>query len=207
MTVDLNTDVHLGDYVVLDPTGRDDPDCYEVGRVLSRYLSSQGADGHEEREEDGPYLRVRLNSGEVVGGVTSVASIARANERLCRFCGEGVTATDPDIDYCGLCFYSGRTRAEDASDVIAVLRDAFPDELVEVWHTGGGCFSIAVQWSDGAYAMLAADADVTTHVDEPLEAWYFRDELDEEGSEVASCATLADVIPKLKLVRSFAVSD
>lgn len=71
-------------------------------------------------------------------------------DRPCTFCGREVTSTKPDIDYCEMCFYTGRSWERTLDPLIQRIQALAPDATVGVWHTGGGCFNLAVTLPSGA---------------------------------------------------------
>jgi hypothetical protein len=78
-------------------------------------------------------------------------------ERNCRYCGNEVTSSKPEVDFCEFCFYSGRNQQDDHAALIELLdRQLWID--VTVWHTGGGCFALGAVWPDGSHFM-ACDKD------------------------------------------------
>ena len=150
-----------------------------------------------------------------------VEKIVATNPRLCRFCGDGVTSTNPEVDFCRMCFYSGTAKMaalQDAGhggiiDRLAELPGAVMDS-VSVWHTGGGCFALGVAFEEtprnrGAYALITVDAGVEVElVGEPV--WiggYYRDPDDEEPIDVldagwSGTATVAELIDALAAIRT-----
>lgn len=97
--------------------------------------------------------------------------------RPCTICHTNpVTATAPDVDYCRSCFYTGRAHERANAAQVEPFRKAFPDAHVGVEHTGGGCFWLAVRWTDEPYyyaltdgeagmpsAPIGADPELDTH--------------------------------------------
>lgn len=102
--------------------------------------------------------------------LADVARVTKRNERLCRFCGEGVTATVAETDFCRLCFYSGRSLEDSYSGIIGRLTSDETVESADVWHTGGGCFLLAVTRTDGRLLTCAADQDAVLPA--PGEKWW-----------------------------------
>jgi hypothetical protein len=211
-------EVGPGDYVAFDPTGRDLPDCAEIGRVNYLYSTSSSADGTRELEEDGPYANVTVNgSGEEIGRITEIFAVVWVNPRRCMFCGGGVTSSNPDISYCSGCFYSGRSQEEvfASTGIIDLLHD-LPDAVpgsAGVWHTGGGCFCLGITFTDGSYAMMTVggDASVDGNPDEPVWSGSFYADEDDDGAEFPLTpdwvnSPLGDVIAGIPAVREKAVS-
>ncbi len=73
--------------------------------------------------------------------------------RPCALCGSEVTSPNPEVDFCRLCHYSGaaleRSLRTDERDVLARLGALEGVEDATVWHTGGGCFNLAITLTDG----------------------------------------------------------
>jgi hypothetical protein len=69
----------VGSWVVVDPTGRDLPECFEVGRVES--VRWDDSDDGNEAGDPRPLLTVRLNTfgdeGDNVIAVTHVEQVLR----------------------------------------------------------------------------------------------------------------------------------
>jgi hypothetical protein len=76
----------------------------------------------------------------------------RAHEagRTCEFCGSGVSATGESVTYCRSCFYSGAPQEKALAPLIGMLETLAEVESASVWHTGGGCFVLGVERTDGA---------------------------------------------------------
>lgn len=142
--MDLN-DIRLGDTVRLR-----NGETIIVAHKMEGYTDRDG-------EHPGPYVAARGPSFDRYL-LADVVEVVERNERVCRFCGEGVTARDDDIDYCSNCFYSGRALTDDHAELIVALA-AIPNvKGAHVWHTGGGCFLLAVTLNDGRLITLS-DAD------------------------------------------------
>lgn len=110
--------------------------------VRSKFEWYEDRDG----EHLGPFVGTREMDRYLLA---DVAGIAARNGRLCRFCGEGVTASNPETDFCEGCHYGGRALEERFAPVMARLREIPAVKDVAVWHTGGGCFNMAVILRDG----------------------------------------------------------
>lgn len=132
------TDIRMGDVVRLT-----DGKTLTVDSVITSYTDATG-------QHDGPFVADRNHARHLL---TEVAEIVKRNERLCSICGSGITSTDPTVDFCRNCHYSGsalermlRTEKRDVLTRIGAL-DNVTDATV--WHTGGGCFNLAVTLEDG----------------------------------------------------------
>lgn len=128
-------EIRLGDAVRL-PNGA-------TITVESKYDWYEDATGRH----DGPFVGARGTSQHYL--VADVVEVVLRNERLCVFCGEGVTATTSETDFCRNCFYTGRSWERKLAPLLARIDEI--DEVVStaVWHTGGGCFNLAVTLADG----------------------------------------------------------
>src|SRR5262245_7592324 len=126
--------------------------------------------------------------------LSDVVEIAVRNERICVFCGEGVTAKMPDTDYCRNCHYNGT--AEERVRAAQIQRlESLTGATVAVEHTGGNCFWMAFRFpNDGGYYYAATDgeASLPTQGEEwtPMETggWgyvgrYFYDEDDQATTD------------------------
>lgn len=73
--------------------------------------------------------------------------------RPCSICGREVTSPNPEVDYCKGCYYTGaaleRNLRTDERDVLARIGALDGVADATVWHTGGGCFNLAVTLDDG----------------------------------------------------------
>lgn len=78
-----------------------------------------------------------------------VLEIVKRNERLCVFCGDGVTSENPATTFCRVCFYTGRAAEEQRKSLLEALNGLDGVKGAAVWHTGGGCFLLAVELEDG----------------------------------------------------------
>lgn len=87
------------------------------------------------------------------------------DSRPCRFCGGEVQANaekHPEVDYCRMCFYSGKVFEEGTQGIIDALI-AHPrtvDDTVGVWHTGGGCFAVGAELDNGLEMLTCREACV-----------------------------------------------
>lgn len=109
--------------------------------------------GDRAGEHPGPWVRTREWDRYLL---SQVVDIVARNPRTCRYCGEGVTSTNPDCDYCRNCHYNGTALADEKAAVLAELRAASP--RFSVWHTGGGCFAygavLSTESDDGEYPFV-----------------------------------------------------
>lgn len=112
-------------------------------------LVSDKMTGYTDREGEHPGPFVATRPGFDRYHLDDVQEVVLRNERLCRFCGEGVTATKSETDFCSLCFYSGRAFTEQRGELLEALQTLPRVESASVWHTGGGCFLLAVTLKDG----------------------------------------------------------
>lgn len=80
--------------------------------------------------------------------------------RPCRYCGAEVQATEPSCDFCRGCYYAGRTH--EAPPTLADILRAHPrivSDSVGVWHTGGGCFSLAGEVAGAEYLYVMSGGE------------------------------------------------
>lgn len=68
----------------------------------------------------------------------------------CRNCGVyAVTSKDPEaFPYCKGCFYTGASHEHMYGPALARIAEGVPGWEASVWHTGGGCFAVAVTPTD-----------------------------------------------------------
>lgn len=116
-------------------------------------LVSDKMTGYTDRVGDhpGPFVATRNFDRYAL---SDVLEIVTRNERVCRFCGDGVTSPVPEVDYCRNCFYLGRAHQERLAPLIAQLKAIPKVKSANVWHTGGGCFLLAVPLEDGRLIAL-----------------------------------------------------
>lgn len=213
MNTDLFAQAKPGDYVAYDPTGRDLADCLEVGRVTARVSSVHRAGGEV---DEGPFLEVLPNGSASRIRVERIAAIVEENTRLCRFCGDGVTSTNPAVDFCTICFYTGRAFSEKMEPAVVFIREQLAElvdpESVGVWHTGGGCFCVGASLVNGGELLLSdAESGLPMEADSPLmdavwAGWLCRNaqETDEQGGVLipddgdAAPAGLAWILERVK---------
>jgi len=87
-------------------------------------------------------------------------------DRECRYCHETFTPPKPETTLCRSCYYEGRHLREHHADLIGRLGDLDTVATANVWHTGGGCFGLAVTLQDerlffGTVAMMELDENGT----------------------------------------------
>jgi hypothetical protein len=100
--------------------------------------------------------------------LTDVVEVVRKNDRLCVYCGGGVTSTNPEVDFCRSCHYTGTAKEHDIAPLIDALQSHDNVATAEVWHTGGGCFLLAVKLTDGRIATCTAGEASLPDEHEPL---------------------------------------
>jgi hypothetical protein len=100
--------------------------------------------------------------------LTDVVEVVRKNDRLCVYCGGGVTSTNPEVDFCRSCHYTGTAKEHDIAPLIDALQSHDNVATAEVWHTGGGCFLLAVKLTDGRIATCTAGEASLPNEHEPL---------------------------------------
>jgi hypothetical protein len=86
----------------------------------------------------------------------------------CKLCSAVVTSGDPQrYPYCRTCHYVGSATEDVRSGSLAYFRRLFPDAVVGVDHTGGGCFWMSVRWKDSPtyYALTDGEASLPTDED------------------------------------------
>ncbi len=123
-----------------------------VDGIASSYHDATG-------EHEGPFITTRESRDFYP--VTDVAEVVTRNPNRCDLCGGGVTSKDPErYPYCVSCHYTGAVAEHLRQEHLRPIREAFPDSEVEVWHTGGGCFMVAVAFADdeGYYGLTDGDA-------------------------------------------------
>jgi hypothetical protein len=132
--------------------------CRAPGAVEGEIeVSRMGDDGAFHTETVG-YCEKHL-VGERVSGLR-LYSDERVSIGQCRVCGEafadGAFIAPPAKEVCLSCYYSGAVHAERPriATLIRRLQEAAPTADVGVWHTGGGCFGLAVEWKERAGRLL-----------------------------------------------------
>lgn len=109
----------------------------------------------QDEEGNGPGFLALVAVSEVqstpVTGHQLANAVAAEGKRPCTFCGEHVTSTNPDTDYCRSCYYAGRGLERQHADLIFQIGDLEEVMDVDVRHTGGGCFNLAITLADGRY--------------------------------------------------------
>jgi hypothetical protein len=122
---------------------------------------------HDSRGEHvGPFVSGPTHADRYL--LADVVDVAVRNEKVCAICErEGVTSTNPDVDFCERCFYSGAAIERERGELLYALRALDGVETADVWHTGGGCFLLAVKATDGRLITVSDEAAVP----EPGEPW------------------------------------
>lgn len=204
-------EVKLGDYVAFDPTGRDLPDCFQVGRVTARISSSTEIIDGEFVEDPRPRLEVIVNGSEERMRIETWAAIVWRNPRLCRFCGDGITSSKPDVDFCRGCFYSGEPFKEKFEACAAMIRERLGElvvaESVGIWHTGGGCFALGATLANSGELLMGGGDASLPDADQPeasacWQAWLSRTEQEAENQDGIAIpetghATLASILERV----------
>lgn len=143
---------------------------------------------------DGPWVTTMQYGGFDRFPLEDVVETVVSNPRICRFCGNGVTASNPDTDFCRSCYHSGTAFNDIFASEAEPFREAFPDCKVGFEHTGGGCWWFAIYPdSDWYWAVTDGNAGIPEFADGEL--WgmalrYHKDEShpDYEGINVISAA-------------------
>lgn len=170
-------DIRLGDTVRLR-----NGETFVVDSKITSYHDAGG-------EHAGPFLAPVRNFSDHYS-LGDVVEVVERNCRICIFCGEGVTSREPDVLYCRGCHYSGRAASEQREDLLANLRLTQHVEDASIWHTGGGCFLLAVGLADGRLVTITdGDAGLPEAeekwglvvISPDTEAW---DEWDEERLDI-----------------------
>lgn len=95
---------------------------------------------------------------------------------LCTICKQedvGPKAASSGLTYCRTCFYTGRALANERAKTVskwASFMEPFGAEWADVWHTGGGCFSLGAELPDGREILFGGEGDVPA---ESVEEWGF----------------------------------
>lgn len=100
----------------------------------------------------------------------------RRDYRECRFCGQPFEPPKPGTRHCRSCHYQGRLQGETHEALMDALWALLPDvgaanynpDAVEIRHTGGGCFGLAITLPDGRLVFgteATQEADGTWVVD------------------------------------------
>lgn len=141
--------------------------------VATRYGTVARAGGGGEREEIIGYCATHV-VGQHLDGMAYPVDHRRGKDRRapfliadCEACGSRF-ATDGIKTVCRACFYDGATHARRPrmAALIERLNEAAPTAEVEIWHTGGGCFGLAVKWENGRFLF-----GTVAVMDEQTEEW------------------------------------
>lgn len=140
-----------------------------VGEVAGQWaVKWDGYDGGATLlEQDGVEFHATVTKHMLAGAVKRQTEFRAAHNgsgrcggwdaivRPCAICGGEVTSPNPTVDYCRMCFYTGaayermlRTEERDLLTRVGAL-DGVED--AQVWHTGGGCFNLAIRLADGRF--------------------------------------------------------
>lgn len=125
--------------------------------------------------------------------LADVTAIVERNPRDCRFCGNGVTSTNPEIDYCRICHYTGRAQQDMHAVRIAEIESGLPEGwMAMVEHTGGGCFWLAIRHDANRfyYACTAHDAVLPDDAEGEDWSWVFRYHHDESHEDYEGVAII-----------------
>lgn len=80
--------------------------------------------------------------------------------KTCTICNENeVTSTKKSVDFCRNCFYTGAALEREFGQLIGDLEAVDGVSRATVWHTGGGCFVLAVNLDDGRLITATALED------------------------------------------------
>lgn len=80
----------------------------------------------------------------------------------CKLCGTGVTAKDPErYPYCLICHYTGAAASDIRKAQLQRMRQALGGIHVHpvIWHTGGGCFMLAIRFAEDPGYYCATDGN------------------------------------------------
>jgi hypothetical protein len=107
----------------------------------------------------------------------TVAEPVLTTAKSCVTCGGEVTSRNPELyPYCRGCHYTGRAEGHIRSAQVARFQAAFPDAVVGIDHTGGGCFWLSIRWDGEStyYALTDGEAGLPTYnaaTDPEAEDW------------------------------------
>jgi hypothetical protein len=114
----------------------------------------------------------------------------RVSAAPCDICGnvfaDGAFDAPPARTVCAGCYYSGAVHEKRPriARLIERLRAAAPGAEVGVWHTGGGCFGLAVEWkARGGRLLFGTDGDAVPGEGEPFCVGRYADEQAWENGE------------------------
>ena len=166
-------DLRMGDFVRLNSG-----DVIEVDSIAAKIYDAEG-------EHVGPFVTAKGRYGDRIR-VSDVAEIVERNERVCSICEtEGVTSTNPDVDFCRNCHYTGAAEERRRGEQLFRFRLAFPDADVGIEHTGGGCFWLSIRFGDSHDYYVLTDGEASLPDVDPAEGggWrYVGLHNDDEGS-------------------------
>jgi len=149
-------DVRLGDVVRLR-----NGETFAVATKCESY-------GDRDGEYPGPWLSPdRAFRSHYL--LADVVEVVLRNPRVCAICGsEGITSKSDECDFCVHCFYSGAMYARAHASLLAKLDALDVVESAHFWHTGGGCFLLAIKRVDGR---LLTCTELDAGVPEPGDPW------------------------------------
>lgn len=98
--------------------------------------------------------------------IADVVEVSRKNEHLCIYCGGGVTSDK--VDFCRICWATGRHDTELRSTLITMLKEIDGVKEASVWQTGGGCMCLGITLDDGR---LITCTEFDAQVPEPGDPW------------------------------------
>lgn len=128
------SDIRAGDVVKLQ-----DGQTITVDGVSMSYTDAEG-------EHAGPFVTDAKTFTH--HPIADVVEVVERNERECRYCGGGVTSPNPQVDYCRMCFYTGRSQQGTFDELCKRLTEASNGREWGVWHTGGGCFCLGMNLTE-----------------------------------------------------------
>lgn len=124
--------------------------------------------GDRDGEHPGPWVNTNRWRGRYL--LSDVVEVVERNPRSCKFCGNGVTSTNPETDFCRYCYYDGTAFQEIYAERVAAMAAVLPEGWnVRPEHTGGGCWWFAVR-KEGEPVYYAA-TDGNAGLPDPGEGW------------------------------------
>lgn len=106
---------------------------------------------HEEAVEAREGRTMHKRGGITLSGAEYLDIVEVDREsRPCVFCGTEVESAKEEVDFCRSCFYVGTFHEErTCKDLLDAIRPLPEVKEASVWHTGGGCFNVAIELLDG----------------------------------------------------------
>lgn len=159
--------------------------------------------GDRDGEHPGPWVSTGHGHGRDRYLLADVTEVVERNPRICRFCGEGVTSTNPETTFCRNCFYNGTAAEDQNAAVIDQFREVFEPLgfVVSIDHTGGGCFWLYVGRGFGEVGpyWVATDGEASIPRFDEGESWgivcRFEEDEDGEGEVVIEADEKEDGLP------------